>query len=411
MVRIYLSKTKNLMKISKVTALSIWGIAIVWSMCGIVSYVSAASTTLNTDLAEAVEHISELYIVEDTNNIYTKISEGKSHNISIVGQTADKEYRDTNFIINNVTEDDSDKNKIESSTRSSILWWIKNAISRWTDNVIIAGHNNKISYTDNKNNTAAVIAWWVNNFIGGGSSSSVILWWYENYIWASATSNQYSTIAWWTKNLVNWNYSVAVGSGNQIYWNYSVAMWSGAIIENWDHTFFWSDGTKRDNNGDPIPLVNKSNVFVISSTNWLVVNSDMAAKWAQLTVWWPLIITANPESDSQIKCENGEWVWSIKLVEWEDGKSCLCSCNGTSWNSLYWQWVCEWVCNVTLHPECSDDAVNRVEKGGKYYYDAKCKVWNRVAWSMFMDKNKTIHWACQTSDSETIPCEWPRTAQ
>lgn len=250
------------------------------------------------------------------------------------------------------------------------------------------------------NSSADVIVWWNYNEIGEGSSYSTILWWHANKIGLSAGS-EYSTILWWTGNKVNGSYSVAVGSGNQVYWDYSVVMWSNAIIANWDNSFFRSDGTNRNDDGSTIPL-NKDDVFAIYSRKWLVVNSGIAAEWAQLTVWWPLIIKSNHE-DNQIKCENGQWVWSIKLVEW-DGKSCLCSCNGTSWNSLYGQWVCEWVCNTTLHPECSDDPVTKEEIDGKYYYTAKCKVWNRVAWSMFMDKNKTIHWACQTSDGEIVQC-------
>jgi len=356
----------------------------IWSLVLNVTDWAEEGKALKMDLQYAVQHINTVKLISDLSN--------KTATIGTVGNGL-VWIQTENFVISKVWEDENQIN--ESSTKSNILWWVKNRISAWQYSSIL---------------------WWEQNVVANWSYST-ILWWKQNNI----NDSEYSTILWWQSNNLTWDGSVIAGwYGNNIDWDYSVVVWNNNSV-NWDNSVaLWTQSTVTKNNSflwtDDIHngTLNESNVFAVVSSNWMVVNAPQAHVLAQLTIWWPLII--DEWNAPQCNWDNS---WVMKVVDrGEDGLKCLCGCDGDAWHSLYGQWLCEAKCNNSdrpednqLEPKCAQNGtkgnlVYRCSDGSNYYFNGKCEVWNVVqwTWAYLVTKDNSVHWACQTDDGVVAMC-------
>lgn len=279
-------------------------------------------------------------------------------------------------------------NTISNSRASSILWWLDNEIESWLTSVIIAWLKNKLKWND------SVIWWWISNEIGWWTGL-VIMWWSGNKI----MNGSYSTIVWWNKNIIRWNNSIVAWDNNMVVWTSSVALWSNSTVR-WDNSFLWSDSSHNTE-------LRQNDVFAIVSSWWMVVNTDTAAEWAQLTLWWSIIIT-DGDNDSRAVCKNWIGEWLIKAVRNDSGTGeCLCTCNWQNWNSLYWEWRCEAVCkdiDMRHTPRCGTSVEIIPSTGGMCTYSGSCLEWHMVMDQIYVDADNNIHWICQTTDGSVVNC-------
>lgn len=303
-----------------------------------------------------------------------------------------------NFIISQTGE--SVINTItDSSNLSNILWWSHNSIN---------GNLSTILWWESNENYGnySTILWWKGNRISNGDNS-VIVWWVWNQLeWSN------SVIVGWgvgSENVIKWNNSVVLWNGSSVVWDYSVALWNNSKI--WtdatkvNNSFLWTDGSQG--------TLNISNVFVVKSAHWMVVNADSAHPLAQLTIGWPLVIH---EWSQNLECTDS---WVVKVVDWEDmadGRKykCFCGCDWVVgadwkkyWHSLYGQWRCERKCNTfDRSPGCGENKVSMTQEGDGFLWScnnfSKPVVW---AWAYVIDSEGKVHWTCQNDAGNTATCE------
>ena len=376
------------MKISKKTLLVMSGMlsmSALWLM-----FVSATDDkNLFMDVNNAIQHIPEIKIVSTGNSNNTTAT------IKKVGDNL--VWIDTdNFILWQAWDN---KNTISKNSKySSILWWIKNKI-QWNYNVIIWGSWNNIN--EQQYNT---IVWWENN---------TIVWWENNTI--DSNNKWYNTIAWWKNNKIEvsslasvivWGhdntihqgkYSVVMWNNSSVKWTNSVALWSWAKI-NASNSFLWTDGENNE-------TLKEDDVFAIMAKNWAVINSDKAHTFAKLTLWWPLIISSS-ESQTGIVCKWWQWWWIIKIEKSDNNQLCLCSCDGSGWNSMFYKGRCLSVCNQSLEPPKCGSTVDRECTSKWIIYSWSCENWLIIEWTgaYFVDKNNKVHRSCQTYDGQVASC-------
>lgn len=351
------------MKFSKGWILCISTLLILSSIMFIATTFADTQKILETDLQNAVQHINQAkFIWQQTS--WEAILSTQNNKLKIITN---------NFIMGSW-------NQINSWTSSNILWGESNRI-KWKYDTIIAWSWNRIINSDN-----SVILWWNWNDIY--KSTWAVIWWSNNNL----TWNN-STILWNNNNL-SWNNSTILWNNNSIVWDNSVALWSWSNV-NADNSFLWTDSGET---------LEESNVFVVISKSWMVVNTDTAHNLAQLTIGWSLIVSKS-DKDQNIQCNN--WSkWIIKTInKWDTTKKCFCTCNWSGWNSIFWEWECQRYCNGET-PICWDSATQNgtILKG-------KCNTWKLIEWpwSIYVrwTWNITVYRACQTYDWKTAQCSGP----
>jgi len=392
------------MKIKGYVALSLaWCIAValwVWKMTTL-----AAETTIRNvwiDLDNAVQHMVNVRILcAENDNECINAGESVKSVLKLAGTNL-VWVQTNNFILSkdeSTLKSGEKMNTIDGSL-SNILWGVSNKIDGWIASTILwwESNTNKGSYS--------TILWWEGNNINGNNST--IVGWSGNVL-----NGNYSVIVgwrWdeWKENSIVWNYSVVLWNGSSVKWNNSVALWKNSKIKNSNNSFLWTDGSKG-------PLENVSNVFVVNSEHWMVVNANKAHPLAQLTVGWPLVIH---ESNTDLECTDS---WVIKVVSWEDRDTerkykCFCGCDGNGyWHSLYGQWRCEWKCNKSEHPAgCKENTDQWWDGEGTYHmsedgtqYIWHCNIYSRpVRWekAYAIDQQGTLRWTCQTNAWLTARC-------
>ena len=365
------------MKFSKEGLLTITGLLVIW---GVTLMTTTSAKDLKIDLTNAIQHIGSVEFIKKW--VEWKVS---------ISATSDGKL---NVSWDNLIFTNSSNNSISSSEQSYILWWSSNKIETSTGSTIIAWNANEI-----KDAELSVIGWGQRNTVKG--NYSVIAGWFDNSI---AQDSSYSSILWWAGNALKWNYSSIVWNNNSLIGNNSVIFGSRWNL-NANSSFLWSDG--KGNNS-----LNESNVFAVLSENGMVINSNQANSNAQLTIWWSLRIAENVEKDNQVECQNGKWKWILKVMPKNDGSNqkCFCSCNGNSWDSMFGDGRCEWVCKWGLEPICGT-TVSSKKVGEDFYMSGSCNQWKVVEWSgsyyvsnNWKNNKSTLHWTCQTDDWQTKAC-------
>lgn len=368
------------MKISKTLVLMLWWIfTLLWLW---LMFVSADEKELGMNPGNSIHHVQNVILLSGSNKS-TLRKEGDGvlwieANSFVISQT-------WNTVKNSM---------VNNPKNSSILWWINNQINGWSFNVILWGQSNKMS-KDSRESTNSIILWWSGNTIApksnGNSDYSVILWWLGNELkWS------YSVV-WWEDNKLNWDYSIVLWKNNTVVGNFVSSLWSGAVIKA-NNSFLWTDGSQWGKE------LTQSNVFAIVSRRWLVVNTGKAHNYAQLTIWGPLIVY---KSSSDLGECNSWYKWVVKVVDWDSGQKCFCSCDGQSWHSLYGQWTCVWKCDTWLKPVCGTD-VSKICSSTPYSYSGSCVV-GRIEqwiWAYVVTKDDKVHRSCQTNNWSVAQCSW-----
>lgn len=359
-------KTK-VMKISKTAVLTLWTVFVMAGLWLMVAY--GAEKNLSTNLSNVIQHIEKVIFISTWDN--TQATMNQTNGLVRINTE--------NFILS--TDDTNTINWI----KSAILWWERNDI-KWNHDVIFGGNINSISW-----NTSTIL-WWEHNVIEG--NSSVIWWWRFNAIkWAS------SVILWSTGNTVSWGYSVVVWNNSSVNGTNSVALGANSHVKA-TNSFLWTDW----NHGDE--ELEANNVFAVVSKSGMVINTNKAHPFAQLTIGWPIILSENTGNNKNIQCGGGIWWWIVKTVN-SGWNTCLCSCDGSGWNSLFGLGKCRSVCDISIQPACSTDEPQRINDGTKHVYSWWCNPWTVVewTWAYFMDKKWNLHWSCQTDDGTVVQCQ------
>ena len=347
----------------------VWWFSVVWML------VFAENVPIMVDITNAVQHINSVKI-KQVGNIGADVVISKSWSWLSQMQT------ESNILLG--TTD----NKVKGSY-STILGWMWNEITWQVDNTIIAWASNSIDVISNWEwNT---ILWGQRNEIVWYSAFSTIAGWENNVVsWNS------STIVWGKDNGIWWSRSVIVGTENSVTWNDSVAMWKKSKIQG-NNSFLWTDSENDE-------VLTKDNVFAVVSRKWMVINSIAPNEHAQLTIGWPLVVSLN-SNDQNAVCGSGEWLWTIRTVSWV-GRYCLCNCDGTARNSMFWHWQCQSICNgESMQPVCGTGLYKRYIDG-VYTFHWTCEVWESVewTWAYLVDKNDIVHRTCQTEDWTRTEC-------
>lgn len=370
------------MNLSKTVVLMLW-----WSftLLGLwLMFASAAEKQLGMNPDNSIHHVQNVVLLSGTTRSILK----NEWNMVLWIEA-------NNFVISQ-TWNTVANSMLSNTTNSSILWWIKNQINGWWKNVILGGQSNKISKEGSYNGNQSTVLWWSGNTImarwtlNKSSDYSVILWWLDNELkWS------YS-VAWWENNKVNWDYSIALWKGNEVIGSGSVALWSGGVIKA-DKSFLWTDGNQNRE------LV-QSNVFAVVAKHWVVVNTGKAHSYAQLTIWGPLVVYKSAKD--LWECNIG-YKWVLKVVEGDSSQKCFCSCDGTSWHSLYWQWTCVWKCDTWLTPVCGTEVSKRCSSI-PYSYSGSCNIGKieEWTWAYVVTKDNVVHWSCQTNNWKVAQCSW-----
>jgi hypothetical protein len=359
------------MKISKSGLLNL---SLVFTVLGLwLVAVSMAQRQLYVDLNNAAQYMEKVKFISTWSNDSAFLEQIGDGSVKI--QT-------NNFILSRTW---SDENIISGAYYSSILWWIKNKIE-WK---IRKGTN--------------VIIGWSENLIN--SEYNVILWWKWNQI----ENWKYSVILWWKDNNLSWDYSVILWSDNKlkgsqstVVWksgyvkgNYSAALWTNSKVEA-NNSFLWTDGgTTETLTGD--------NLFVIMAGSGMIINNNVAHRFAKLTIWWPLIVSSK-NTDENIQCGTWKGWWILKIKN-AGSQMCLCSCNGSWRNSMLGKGKCMGICDSSIKPECGND-VQRIKVWNFIEYSWSC-IFGKVVkwtWAYLVTKYDKVHWSCQTDDGQTIGC-------
>ena len=358
-------KTK-IMKISKTAVFTLWTVFAAASLWLMVVY--AAERDLSTDLSKVVQHIEKVIFVSTWDN--TKATMDQTNGLVRI--------RTNNFILttgNNI-----------NWTWSSILWWESNNI-KWEYDVILGWEWNIIDWN------RSTILWWKSNTIIG--DSSVIWWWESNTIkWTS------SVILWSTGNIVTWSYSIVVWNNSTVEWNNSAALWVNSHVKAYN-SFLWTDWNHWDEK------LEADSTFAVVSKSGMVINTNKAHPFAQLTIWWPIILSENVNNNKNIQCGGGIGGWIVKTVN-SGWNMCLCSCDGSGWNSIFGLGRCTSICDNSIKPECGDDLYSVCFWFHNQMYSWTCKIWEVVewTWAYLTDKNNIVHRTCQTDDGNVKSCTW-----
>ena len=381
-------KTKKEMKISKKTLLAISGllsISALWLM-----FASASDRDLFMDIHNAVQHINEVNVISTWNDTTTARLSNSYGLVRI----------DTNNFI--LWETWDKKNIITDKVNgSSILWWENNRIGWWY-NVILGWSGNKVWWSSN------TILWWEWNNVNARTcwSYNTIIWWKNNIIsgWTSTKNNcinitdqsESSVIIWGHDNNLHGRFSVVMWNNSSVKWNNSVALWSWSHIQA-NNSFLWTDGNSPE-------TLETNDVFVIMAQNWAVINTNKAHSFAKLTLWWPLVLSNNNSQSDDIQCGWWQWWGIIKMKKSENNQLCLCSCDGSGWNSMFSYWACSQVCNKSIEPPICG-SVDRICPY-RIMYSWNCINWKVIewTWAYFVDKNDIVHRSCQTSDGQVASC-------
>lgn len=363
------------MRISKTVILMIWCLLNLASVWLVFVFAADQSKELWMNPGNAVHHVVNVVLLS------------WEHRSTLKKQGQGLLWIQVNNFVISQTWDDV-KNKINAEY-SSILWWIKNQINSSESNVILWGQSNEILKEGISQWKYSTILWWSGNKIKW-SDYSVILWWLDNELkW------NYSVV-WWQANRVNGDYSTVLWENSRVVWNYSVALWSGSKIKA-DNSFLWTDGNQDEE-------LKENNVFAVVAEHWLVVKADKPHAFSQLTVWGPLIVYNNGDSDNNLVC-NDDTKWVLKVINRDASAKCFCSCDGVHWNSLYWQWKCAGICDK-LEPKCGGISKNCSSK--PYSYSWSCEFGTVVewTWAYMVTTDDVIHRSCQTSDWLVQSCTW-----
>ena len=374
------------MKISKTTVLALWVMFSAASLWLIL--VDAWDVDVLVDPSNAIQHIKNVRFISTWNTAFATMKAQNKNNIVQISM-------DGNFILSKTWDLskawDDEINMILGSGLSSILWWIKNKIwenFRW-NSVILAWSGNGISSWG-----YSVILWWEwNNIV---EPASTIVWGRDNAIGTKGEGFFWNVIIWWENSRVLASYSVAAWNNNEVAWNSSVALGSWAIL-GVDNTFLWT-------NSESVEGLGVNDVFVVDANSGMVVNEDRAHSFARLTLWWALSVFSNVD-DENIQC--GGWVgwWILKAVTTDTNQMCLCSCDGSGWNSMFARGRCVGACNWYMEPECGN-TVERVCGEDWVTYSWSCvrsKAINGEG-SYLVDKNNKIHRSCQADDGSVKYC-------
>ena len=381
------------MKISKTAILTLWSLFLVGSMWLILVNAQEpdpepeeeVEVNVYVDPSNAVQHIQEVQFVSTGGNTKKAKMKRKDNRLVWIETNIDfilsKTWDDTNIIL---TQDDY----------NSILWWIKNKI---------------LDQTNVKSKYSVILAW-LENIIAG--KLNTIVWWKNNSIlWEN------STILGWSKNYINGNYSVVVWSGNHVTGNYSVVVWSDSTVEWSGSVSLWSASHIKSNNSflsnnseltseGRNKILNVDNAFSINSDSGVVINSDEAHSFSKLTIWWPLSIFSNSD-DENIQCGSWNGWWILKVVNTNVGQMCLCSCDGSGWNSVFARGTCVGACTQPQKPECGDTVERVCSDEGGFTYLWSCNTWSfpiEGEGSYLVDKYDKVHWSCQTEDGSIVFC-------
>ena len=363
------------MKISKTktTVLSLCLLALIGGTFAAESF----RKTILPDLKHAVQHIGSIRILNENDEV-ARITSNNSKMV-ISSSTSG------NFVL----EQQENTNQINGwSSMSSILWW--------QDNALDAKASTVLAWSENENRSNYSLIWWGKRNKIEGQQLNIILWWVGNKI----LSGNYSTIVWWSENEIQGESSATIGKKNLIVWDRSVALGSWATVKA-DNTFLWTDKWAT---------ITESDVFAIISDHGMVVNTDSAHDFAQLTIGGSLIVGAS-ENDQNIVCAWWEGKWVMKLVKKNEEQKCLCSCDGNQWYSLMWEWQCQWVCQESEEenginegaPKCGTMFSFLTDWDGKKYFQWSCETWNVISGSYHMIW-ASIYWACQNAGGEVVSC-------
>ena len=338
--------------------------------------VSAAGgeKVITTDLTNAIQRIPRVQIKSTD---YGKVAELR--NINHLLRIDSSTY---SFVLSDWSS------TAENSTASTILWWSANTISGSSYSTIVAWDQNTIS-----GKSGNVVLWGHKNKIDS-SSYSAIAWWSDN----KAVGWSDSVIVWWTNNTVGGNNSVVLWNESTATKSNSVSLWNKSK-NNSESSFLWTDagGTLGEAN---------SGTFVVVAGSGMVVNETKANSVAQLTIWWSLIIDSSTHNPS---CDNGhKWVLKVVANESNTSISCFCTCDGSSWSSLFGGWMCSSSCNASVRPVCDNSKLQKLCNAGWYTYTWGCAEWGWEVvdwtWAYLVDKNGYVHWTCQTNNGASQGC-------
>ena len=361
------------MKISKSGLLNL---SLVFTVLGLwLVAVSMAQRQLYVDLNNAAQYMEKVKFISTWSNDSAFLEQIGDGSVKI--QT-------NNFILSRTW---SDENIISGAYYSSILWWIKN----------------KIEWKRNRDRGTNVIIGWSENLIN--SEYNVILWWK----WNKIENWKYSVIVWWKDNTLSWNYSVILwsnntleGSQSTVVWrsgyvkgNYSAALWTNSKVEA-NNSFLWTDGSTTE-------TLTGDNLFVIMAGSGMIINNNVAHRFAKLTIWWPLIVSSK-NTDENIQCGTWKGWWILKIKN-AGSQMCLCSCNGSWRNSMLGKGKCMGICDSSIKPECGND-VQRIKVWNFIEYSWSC-IFGKVVkwtWAYLVTKYDKVNWSCQTDDGQTIGC-------
>lgn len=357
-----------------------WLISLLWMLWLLlsVSVFAADTVTIDIDPSSAVQHIDSVRIMQEGNT-------GDDAIITSEWAWLLKIQTNSNILLG------IDNEITDNGTNSTILGWINNSIVWWQDSTIIAWASNSIEWW--KSNTIlgwqANLIWWESSFstIAGGLHNSIV--------WIL------STIVWWKNNHIEWDFSAIVWEENVVVWNNSVAAWKNSTV-NANNSFLWTDSA---NNWE----LNANDVFAVVSRKWMVINASTPNQYAQLTIWWPLVVSMNDNDENAI-CGWGQWGWIMRTIKAED-RYCLCSCDWSGRNSMFWQWQCQAICHgEAMQPACGT-RVERIHCNDVYTFRWSCEGGYPVdgTWAYLVDKNDMVHWTCQTSDWAFTGCSLPAT--
>ena len=352
----------------------VWWFSLVWMLVFAENVI-----TLELDPTNTIQHIGSVKFKPiDDKGIAVTISK------SWLWLSQIKTEKVTNILLG--TTD----NKIKGSY-STILWWVWNGITWYMYNTIIAWASNSINIVSN----------WEGNTILGGVGNEIV--WNSKFSTIAGGENnvvvwEESAIVWGKDNGIWWSRSAIVWSENSVTWNNSVAMWKKSKIQG-NNSFLWTDSENDE-------VLTKDNVFAVVSRKWMVINSIAPNEHAQLTIGWPLVVSVNTTNDSNVVCGLGQWGWTMKTVS-VSGQYCLCNCDWSGWNSMFWKWQCQSICGKEdIQPALCGRQLIRRYVDNAFTFSWACEFGEVVewTWAYFVDKDDIVYWVCTTKDGASVEC-------
>ena len=276
----------------------------------------------------------------------------------------------------------------EGSYDSTILWWKNNKIegTNSSNSTIIAWESNQVN-----SSLWGTIGWWKNNHVDQADYGTVA-WWENNSAYRGS-----STVVWGSGNMASGGYSVTLWNKNQVNGDYSMAIWNNSKV-NASNSFLWSDNWVT---------LSTNNVFAVVGGSGMVVNTDKAHRFAQLTIWWSLLVNQDSRSKNLECTQDTKWV--LKVIN-TGSQACFCSCDWNNWHSLFGAWNCSKTCGATKDPKCGtvQPVLKKIcdETKKQFVYSWTCEVWEVVewTWAYMVDNQGIVHWTCQTNDGSWKAC-------